>query len=62
MKWYRVVLIFLLIALLALAGTVYYYDHKLGYVCLGLRVQHKSFLNIRIFSIPHIHLSFSDSL
>ena len=33
MKWYRVVLIFLLIALLALAGTVYYYDHKLGYVC-----------------------------
>ena len=35
MKWYRVVLIFLLIALLALAGTVYYYDHKLGYVCLG---------------------------
>ncbi len=35
MKWYRVVLIFLLMALLALTGTVYYYDHKLGYVCLG---------------------------
>ena len=35
MKRYRGVLIFLLFALLALAGTVYYYDQKLGYLCLG---------------------------
>ena len=35
MKRYRWILIFLLIALLALAGTVYYYDQKLGYLCLG---------------------------
>ena len=35
MKRYRGVLIFLLFALLALTGTVYYYDQKLGYLCLG---------------------------
>ena len=35
MKRYRGALIFLLFALLALAGTVYYYDQKLGYLCLG---------------------------
>ncbi len=35
MKRYRGILIFLLFALLALAGTVYYYDQKLGYLCLG---------------------------
>ena len=37
MKWYRGILIFLLLALLALAGGVwYYYDRTLGYVCLGV--------------------------
>ena len=35
MKRYRGVLIFLGLALLALAGAVYYYDHMLGYLCLG---------------------------
>ncbi len=35
MKRYRGVLIFLLLALLALAGTVYYYNRMLGYLCLG---------------------------
>ena len=39
MKRYRGVLIFLLLALLALAGGVwYYYDRTLGYVCLGVGV------------------------
>ena len=35
MKRFRGVVIFLLNALLALAGAVYYHDHKLGYMCLG---------------------------
>ena len=35
MKRYRGILIFLFIALLALAGTIWYYDHTLGYICLG---------------------------
>ena len=35
MKRYRGVLIFLPAALLALAGTVYYYNRMLGYLCLG---------------------------
>ena len=35
MKRYRGVLIFLGLALLALAGAVYYCDHMLGYLCLG---------------------------
>ena len=35
MKRYRGVLIFLLLALLALSGAVWYYDRKLGYLCLG---------------------------
>ena len=38
MKRYRGVLIFLALALLALAGGVWYYDHTLGYVCLGTSV------------------------
>ena len=38
MKRYRGVLIFLALALLALAGAVWYYDHTLGYVCLGTAV------------------------
>ena len=36
MKRYRGVLIFLFFALLALAGTVWYYDRRLGYICLGV--------------------------
>ncbi len=35
MKRYRGVLIFLAIALLALAGAVWYYNRMLGYLCLG---------------------------
>ena len=35
MKRYRGVLIFLALALLALAGAIWYYDHTMGYVCLG---------------------------
>ena len=35
MKRYRGVLIFLGLALLALSGAVYYYDHMLGYLCLA---------------------------
>ncbi len=35
MKRYRGVLIFLVLALLALSGAIWYYDHRLGYVCLG---------------------------
>ena len=35
MKRYRGILIFLPVALLALTGTVWYYDHMLGYLCLG---------------------------
>lgn len=35
MKSYRGVMIFLPLALLALAGVVYYYDRNMGYVCLG---------------------------
>jgi ABC-type transport system involved in cytochrome bd biosynthesis fused ATPase/permease subunit len=38
MKRYRGVLIFLAVALLALAGAVFYYDRTLGYVCLGAAV------------------------
>ena len=38
MKRYRGVLIFLAVALLALSGAVWYYDHTLGYVCLGTAV------------------------
>lgn len=38
MKRYRGILIFLALALLALAGTVWYYDNTLGYVCLGAAV------------------------
>ena len=35
MKRYRGVLIFLIIALIALSGAVYYYDRMLGYLCIG---------------------------
>lgn len=35
MKRYRGVLIFLFVALAALAGGVWYYDRMLGYLCLG---------------------------
>lgn len=35
MKRYRGVLIFLAVALLALAGAVWYYNQMLGYLCLG---------------------------
>ena len=35
MKRYRGVLIFLFVALVALAGGVWYYDRMLGYLCLG---------------------------
>ncbi len=35
MKRYRGILIFLFLALLALAGTVWYHDASLGYFCLG---------------------------
>ena len=38
MKRYRGVLIFLAVALLALSGTVWYYDQTMGYVCLGTTV------------------------
>lgn len=38
MKRYRGVLIFLAVALLALAAAVFYYDRTLGYVCLGVAV------------------------
>ena len=38
MKRYRGVLIFLLLALLALGGTVWYYNRMLGYLCLGAGV------------------------
>ena len=35
MKRYRGVLIFLFVALAALAGGVWYYNNQLGYLCLG---------------------------
>ena len=38
MKRYRGVLIFLPVALLALAGAVFYNDRTLGYVCLGAAI------------------------